>query len=93
MIKKIHTFGFFDIKCSQLLFLQHQNIYLTNREDAKKPKEEMKKAGRAYRSSGCEFIDNFKLLKMGSNRKSTDDWPCFVSVLLLVRSSHVHQYS
>jgi hypothetical protein len=27
------------------------------------------------------------------NRKSTDDWPCFVSVLLLVRSSHVHQYS
>lgn len=27
------------------------------------------------------------------NRKSTDDWPCFVSVLLLVRSSHVHYSS
>ena|GEM_PF-5578821 len=31
--------------------------------------------------------------KMPFHRKSTDDWPCFVSVLSLVRSSHVHQYS
>ena len=33
------------------------------------------------------------ILKMPFHRKSTDDWPCFVSVLFLVRSSHVHQYS
>jgi len=30
---------------------------------------------------------------MGFNRKNTDDWPCFVSVFLLVRSSHVHHSS
>jgi hypothetical protein len=30
---------------------------------------------------------------MGFNRKNTDDWPCFVSVFFLVRSSHVHHSS
>jgi len=34
--------------------LQHQNIYLTNREEAKNAKEEMKKAGRAYRYGGFD---------------------------------------
>ncbi len=37
-----------------------------------------------------DVMDKIKILENLQNKRDADDWPCFVSASLLVRSSHIH---